>query len=142
LRPGQSPHPLDRCIELGRVPNHEGKAAALRRNIANGDLGLAAAQLGGDFLFLGLQAGLGSVALVGLQQQLAAAARSRPRLICARGANFGQVATWAFGNTLGTAKAMPARMTSQIDQIFQRGKSSISRLPAWRTCSGRCSTST
>jgi hypothetical protein len=30
---------------------------------------------------------------------------------------------------LGTAKAMPRRMTSHIDQIFQRGKSSIRAVP-------------
>ena len=28
---------------------------------------------------------------------------------------------------------MPTRMTSEIDQTFQRGKSSISRSPAWLT---------
>jgi len=61
-----------RRVELRRIADHEGQTAALRRNVTDLDP-RATAELGHDLIFHLLEAVLGEVGLIRLQQQLATA---------------------------------------------------------------------
>ena len=71
-RLGELAQPLDRGVDLGRIADQERQPPAGRRNVADVDARIAA-KLGRDLVLLGLEPLLQRVALIGLEQQVAAA---------------------------------------------------------------------
>ena len=128
--------PLDRRVDLGRVAHHERQLAAGRRDIADVDPRVAA-KLGRNLVLLGLQPLLQRIALVGLEQQVAAAGKVEAEVdlgtAAARTASGRPAACRRSG--WGSTAERRARRRARRARPSSAGirASRPSRSPAWRS---------